>query len=448
MSGLFEAAAPRWFTIAAHRPFLDDLAAHLWRELSPLGPEALSEAVILVPNRRAARALGAAFLEAAGTRALLPPQIRAIGDLDEAEPPFEPADAALDLPAAITPERRRFELAGLVAAHGHLLDRNIDAAAALDLADALARFLDSCQIEELDGPPDLAALAPGELARHWEASVRFLDIALTAWPARLAELGLMDVAARRATLLRRLADRWRRAPPDEVLIAAGSTGSTRATADLLAAVAAAPRGLVVLPGLDHSLAESAWRQVGDQHPQGALRRLLAEAGIARAAVIPWPGSEESPGPGRWRRRLISESLRPPDSTADWLTEIEAMKAQDAQAIEKGVAGLSVISARGEEEGAVAAALLMREALHTPGRTALLVSPDAGFARRVAAQLGRWNITADSSVGTSLATAPAAVLADLAARASDFDPVNLLAIVKHPLVRLGLAPAALARARVT
>ncbi|HXV00861.1 MAG TPA: double-strand break repair protein AddB, partial [Caulobacteraceae bacterium] len=46
------------------------------------------------------------------------------------------------------------------------------------------------------------------------------------------------------------------------------------------------------------------------------------------------------------------------------------------------------------------------------------------------------------------TAPAAVLADLAARASDFDPVNLLAIVKHPLVRLGLAPAALARARVT
>ncbi|HEY2179257.1 MAG TPA: double-strand break repair protein AddB [Caulobacteraceae bacterium] len=446
MSGFLDGPAPRWFTIAAHRPFLEDLAGGIWRALSPLGPDAVSQAVVLVPNRRTARALASAFLDAAGSRAVLPPQIRAIGDLDEDEPPFETAGAALDLPPAIGPARRRFELAGLVAANGHLLDRHIDARAALDLADALARFLDACQIEELDETPDLAALAPGELARHWQASVDFLAIALEAWPRRLSELGLMDAAARRVALLRALTARWTDRPPAEVLVAAGSTGSTKATADLLAAVAAAPKGCVVLPGLDLSLAEGAWRDVDDQHPQGALRRLLKGAGVAREDVIPWEGSRESPGPGRWRRRLINEALRPPDATADWLEVIEAIEAEGEETISQGLAGLSLISARDEEEAAATAALLLREALETPDRTAVLVSPDAALARRVIARLSRWNITPDSSVGLALAGAPAPVLAHLTARAYAFDPVTLLAIVKHPLTRLGLDPDRLVAAR--
>ena len=75
----------------------------------------MAEATILVPTRRAARSLAHAFLQARPGRALLLPQIRVMGDLDEGEPPFEAGDLALDLPPAISPWRRRFELAGLVA---------------------------------------------------------------------------------------------------------------------------------------------------------------------------------------------------------------------------------------------------------------------------------------------------------------------------------------------
>ena len=123
MSGFLGSASPRWFTIPAHRPFLEDLARSLWRELSPLGPEALAEAVVLLPTRRAARTLAEAFLKSADRRAVLLPQIRALGDLDEGEPPFEAGDIALDLPPAISPARRRFELAGLVVEHQDLLER-------------------------------------------------------------------------------------------------------------------------------------------------------------------------------------------------------------------------------------------------------------------------------------------------------------------------------------
>jgi len=441
---------PRWFTIPAHRPFVEDLAAGLYAALSPLGPEALSDAVVLTPTRRGARALVEAFLKVGSEKALLPPQVRALGDLDEGEPPFEPGDIALDLPPAISPWRRRFELARLVSGASDKLERSLDAAGALELADALAGFLDSVEIEEaaplasLDGWVDL------EMAKHWEISADFLRLAVDAWPARLKELGLTDVTARRVALLRALGKRWRDSPPPGVMVAAGSTGTAPAAAALLTAIAEAPQGAVVLPGLDQDLAEDAWRKVGEQHPQGAMKRLLALAGVERGDVAAWSPPAPGDGRGRWRRRIINEALRPPEATADWLSQIAKLKAEGAaegvDPVIEGLTGLSIVVARHEEEAAGAVALLLREALETPGRTAALVTPDAALARRVSARLSRWGVVADSSAGAPLAGFPVGVLASVMAKAAvdPFDPVLLLALAKHPFARFALEPEDLAR----
>lgn len=453
MSAAFLARpGPRWFTIPAHRPFVEDLAAGLMAALAPGGPEALSDAVVLTPTRRAARALAEAFVAVGGGRAVLLPQIRALGDLDEGEPPFEPGELALDLPPAISPWRRRFELARIVAEHDHLLERSLDAVSALELADALAAFLDSLAIEEAAPPGALDDWVEAGLARHWQVSARFLALALEAWPARLEALGLIDVAARRVALLRALGERWAAEPPQGVLVAAGSTGTAPATADLLRVVAAAPRGCVVLPGLDQDLAEAAWTQVGEQHPQGAMKRLLARAGIDRRDVGLWSPPAPGDARGRWRRRIVNEALRPAEATADWLGQIARLRAEgEADGVDpvaEGLAGLSVLAARTEDEAAAACALLLREALETPGRTAALITPDAVLARRVSARLARWGIVVDSSAGAPLAGFPAGELAGLVARtaAEGLDPVGLLAVLKHPLVRLGRAPEPLAAAR--
>jgi len=443
---LFDRPGPGWFTIPAHRPFIDDLAAGLLSALTADGPEGLSDAIVLTPTRRGARALADGFVRAGGGRAMLLPQIRALGDLDEGEPPFEPGDLAMDLPPAVTPLRRRAELAKLAAAHAGALgfDRAIDLPTALELADALAAFLDSVQIEEIHDLSSLDSLVVGDLAAHWSKSADFLRIAAEAWPRRLAELGLHDVTQRRAALLRALCDQWAARPPERPLIAAGSTGTAPATADLLAIVAAAPRGAVVLPGLDLDLADDAWAKIEDAHPQGALKRLLARHRILRADVAVWPSEETSAArvAGRSRRRVVNEALRPAEATADWLRLVEELRQEGAAAgvdpIAEGLRGLSILPARSEEEAASTAALLLRQALETPGRTAALITPDADLSRRVTARLSRWGVTPDSSAGASLAVAPVGVLAGLVARANDgrIDPALLLAIVKHPLVRLG------------
>ncbi|HKR90079.1 MAG TPA: double-strand break repair protein AddB, partial [Phenylobacterium sp.] len=444
MSALFGAPGPRWFNIPAHRPFAEDLARGLFEALSPLGPEALSEATVLTPTRRGARALADAFVAAADGTAVLPPQMRPLGDLEQGEPPFEPGDLALDLPIAIEPLRRRFELTRLVADHERLLPgRELTAASALELGEALGGFLDSLQIEEIEAGDRLADLVEADLAEHWRVSRDFLETALREWPRRLAALGVIDVSERRVRLLRRLAEVWTLNPPRGVLVAAGSTGTAPATAELLRVIAAAPQGCVVLPGLDDSLAEDAWRQVGEQHPQGAMRRLLARAAVERAEVLTWPASQGFASQARWRRRVVNEALRPAEATADWLHAIAALRdeggADGVDPIAEGLCGLSTVSARNEDEAATVAALLLREALETPGRTAALVTPDQTLARRVTAKLGRWGVVPDSSAGEALAGCRVGALTALVARlaADPTAPAPLLAVLKHPLVRLGL-----------
>lgn len=441
----FAAPGPRWYAIEAQRPFLDDLAAGVLDWLGEHPPETLSDAVILLPNRRAARAFTAALAKQAGGRPILLPQVRPLGDLEEDEPPFTPGDIGLDILPAISPLARRFELARLVAAH----DPRAAASPlyALEMADALGAFLDSCHIEEVADLGLVSSLAGADLAQHWIDSAAFLAIAVEQWPARLAELGLMDPAARGTALLRRLAEAWDARPPTHPLIVAGSTGTAPAAAAVIGAAASAPRGCVVLPGLDLDLSVDAWDAVDEQHPQGALKRLLDRHGVARDKVAVWARPEAAPSP---RRRLIAEALTPPKATADWRAAIDAMVGESGDPIAEGLEGLTLISARAEEEAAAVAAVLMREGLETPGKTTALVTPDPLFARRVQARLSRWGLEADSSAGSPLSITPVGVLLALMADlvGEPFSGATLAALLKHPMVRLGLDARALAdRARM-
>src|SRR5262249_13792657 len=96
------------------------------------------------------------------------------------------------------------------------------------------------------------------------------------------------------------------------------------------------------------------------------------------------------------------------------------------------------------EEALAIALCLRETLETKDTTAALVTPDRALARRVAAELTRWNIAVDDSAGVPLADTAAGRFARLAANAAaaELAPVPLLAFLRHPLSRFSGAPRAI------
>ncbi len=441
---IFAAAGPRWFSVPAGRSFLDDMTRGL---MDSLGGR-LSEAQVLTPTRRGARAMARAFSDQARGGALLLPQIRAIGDLDEGEPPFDLEALGLDLPPALSSLRRRFELARLITVHGDLFTATrMSTRRALDLADSLGAFFDSLALEEIDATDRLDSLIAGEgddqyvleaWASHWQISARFLSLAVHEWPRRLAELGFMDPNQRQVALIRRLHDQWAEHPPETPLILAGSTGSAPAMADLMKVVAEAPMGAVILPGIDASLAEDAWKQIEDSHPQATMKRLLDRHKLTRDNVREWPASQGTDRKARARRRLLNEALRPAEATKDWRDQIAALQAEGDgfDPIAEGLDGLHRIIAARDEDAAAVIALLMREVLDTPGKVAALVTPDQTLARRVSARLTRWGLQADSSAGEPLSNSlPGRFLLDiLCLMQAPHDPVLLLGLLNNPLCR--------------
>ena len=77
-------------------------------------------------------------------------------------------------------------------------------------------------------------------------------------------------------------------------------------------------------------------------------------------------------------------------------------------------GLLRLAPADQQEEAAAIALVLRQALETPGARAALVTPDRDLAGRVATELARYGVVADDSAGEPLAATPPAVFLRLLA----------------------------------
>ncbi|MEQ1890753.1 MAG: double-strand break repair protein AddB, partial [Alphaproteobacteria bacterium] len=437
---------PAIYTIPAGIPFADALAQGILFQHTQSGPLALSELIILLPTRRAVRALREAFLRVSGGTAMLLPQMRALGDADAEELSFGTEAGSeiagvdiLELPPPIAPLRRQFLLMRLINAWGNARDAHYPPAATARLAAELARFLDQIQTEQLAEnlqQTALGALVPDSFSAHWQETLEFLKIITTAWPEMLRDEGALDGAAHRNAMLHALSARWQVNPPSGRVIAAGSTGSVPATGELLKIISRMPQGMLVLPGLDQGLDAESWQCLDPGHPQYGLARLLVQLGVERDEVAVWPGHDFVANPAR--AALLSEALRPAETTDAWREAAQRLQPRLSEALQ----GLSRIEAPAPREEAACIALAMREVLETPGKTAALITPDRGLARRVAVELGRWGIEADDSAGAPLAQSRTMVFVrSLAAMAADrFAPIPLLAANKHPLAAGGLEPA--------
>src|SRR5215831_16734511 len=291
------ATGPNVFNIPASAPFLrvliDALRSGRLVDGFPASrdPLELARATFYLPTRRACRMARDAFLSAFDGQAVILPRIVALGDLDEDEIIFaeaataELAEEALALPPAIDQLERRLLLTQLIARWAEAIRPERGApliantpAAALKLADDLARLIDDAITRKMDWQR-LDSLVPDQFDKYWQHTLDFLKIARSYWPERLREIGVVDAAD-------------------------------------------PPQGAVVWPGLDMELDEESWRRIASSddekstpaavHPQFAMQALRARMGIARHTV------KQLADPAvHGRETLISETMRPATTTDRW-----------------------------------------------------------------------------------------------------------------------------------
>jgi ATP-dependent helicase/nuclease subunit B len=375
----------RLFSIPAGTPFLDTLCASIragaFSDGEPVPQAALPRITVYLPNRAARDTLGLCFLRQAEGGVTFLPRIRVLGHADAETAPRANVPAEME---------RRLLLAQLVlsaseklAVDGEPLYARFTPAEAFATAGALADLFDEIETEGRD-IADLSRFGSALAPEQEQLSRRILVAVAKGWGRIARERGWIGPARYRNQLLEREAADLAAEAYGPVIVA-GSTGSIAATAGFMRAVLALPQGAIVLPGLDRILDEPAWKTVADhpEHPQHGLANLLAKLGKSRAEVRDLrPTAAQAARTG-----FLGEALRPASTLASWPGYIA--KAQDG-----GVPAVSlpVIEAEHPQDEAGIIAHLLREALETPGRTAALVTPDAGLRNRVSALLARWGIS--------------------------------------------------------
>ncbi|WDR02100.1 double-strand break repair protein AddB [Devosia algicola] len=431
------------YSIAPHAKFLTTLADRVidgtllggWDNSGPFG---LSDVTIVLPTRRARLTLAEIFAER-GVGLL--PDIRTFGGEDKEEEPFLPPIDVSILPAPVSLVERRLVLSRLVSLWAvsddgrQALASPPNAAEVLKLAESLGGLIDDLAAEGCT-PQQLDAIVPADLATNWQQTLKFLQIVFRAWPEILGERQKADKSVLRNERLLRQAMAAPLVYGDKPVIAAGSTGSIPATAALLKAIAALPHGAVVLPGVDTTLSAAAHETLLDPisnshgHPQYGLAKLLRTLGQTMGNVIELADADHA------RTVLVRHALALSPDTAYWAQNRLAPNQLTAAG-----KGLTLLSARTEDEEARAIALAARDGL-VRGKSVGIVTPDQNLARRIAAELGRFDIRVDDAAGAPLFHAPAGRLLRqiLALATRNFAPVDLMAILRNRACVLGTSRA--------
>src|SRR5690606_23464452 len=360
----------------------------------------------------------------------LMPRMAVVGDLDLDEtlgPLLDPLGAGAEIPPAVDVTYRWLRLAELIRDERP----DLKGAALLRLAQEMARAMDRLLVEEI-GPEELwqerVLGLLGDLADHWKRGLRLFIAVQDRWLAELQARGEVDPADRFNKLFRHTAQRWREAPPETPVVAAGITSASKGLAALLRRIARMPTGAVVLPDLDLSLTAEAWDELGAAgardadppigrddavtHPQYHLKLLLNRLWVSRDEVQQWHRAGLGKGPPE-RSHAISSLFLPPQASRSWV---------DLPAERRRLSGVRLMETANPEEEAQAIALLVRQALEVPEKRVAVITPDRGLAARVVQHLRRWNVEADDTAGRPLSqTAAGRVLLLLAEVAAERAP---------------------------
>lgn len=417
------------FNVPSSVAFVDAVAQKFLDEYSdcPLG---LSEVLFLLPNRRACQNLKEAFVRAQGLKPTLLPQMMPLGDVEEDElfvSGFDFSEELKNLLPAVPSFRRLLWFTKKIKQDAPQFGlEQFSAQQACSLAQSLCKLIDDVHHEQLSFD-NLKNLVPEEYAQHWLDTLRFLEIVTKQWPDYLKEHHWVDPAERRNILLDLQCRFWQKHPPSKRIVVAGTTATYPMMRRLVKTVLDLPKGEVILYGVDKYLDAHSYDKLDESHPQFELKQLLDFIGVDRFEVVDFCSSFNSA-----REKLVSELMRPASSTDKWrwLASEKIMP--------QAVQGLSVLDCSDLRQEAVAVSLLMREVLETPEKTAALVTTDRNLARRVAAELERWDIKVDDSAGKPLSLSPVGAFLRLILQAclDDFAPVPLLALMKHPFFANG------------
>lgn len=394
--------------------FADKLAEYVLSKKFA-SPFDMARVQIILPTRRACRTVKEAFLRASRHRTLLLPKLTALYELDELK---------IDLPPTMANIHRIMLLAKLCLAKPNI--GTPDKAVMVGMG--LASILDEFYQHEADMGKLADLVQEKQFAEHWKETVEFLDIIHDAWPKILAETRQIDEMDYTVRMIKSTTLKWLETPPDPPIIMAGFDGAIPVVIELAKVVAHLKNGDLFLNGVDTTMDSKEFKKLPDNHYQYTFKKLLEALHVEPKAL-------NSFSPRCSCENLISEAFKPAAETNTW----QYLHALDEDTLKN----VTLYECDTMNEEALTVALILRETLETPEKTAAFVTTDRLLARRVMVEMKRWGIELDDSAGTPLYQTEIGVYLLLLAEMAQLGGTGAakLALLKHPLSADHMNPSA-------
>lgn len=182
--------------------------------------------------------------------------------------------------------------------------------------------------------------------------------------------------------------RWQSKPPKFPVIIAGSTGSAKATTELLKATAKLDNGFIIVTGVDMNLSEDSWNQINELHPSFQLKCLLEQLKIKRNDLQNWSASKEA---DPLRARFLSEAMCPP-SVMNW-HQLDSGEFRDLK-------GMEYLDCNSHQEEAMIIIIKIKELIAKGCENIGVIINDLDLKKRILATARLYDININDSYGVS------------------------------------------------
>ena len=413
--------------------FVKGLLSRFEKDVLKTYPELLSRVRILTSNKRSARRIKE-VLQDFGV--IILPKITQVDDLEEffSETIIgENFNHEFELKAPLISKLERFLiLEGIIREIKQVEYTSIVKNSSFDLADSLGNLIDEINTSNVN-LDDLEKIISEDLSQHWQLSLDLMKKVILGYSEILSKSGYADKNIKYIRQVDALSSHWELEQYKQPLLIVGSTGSQYATANLMRAVSKLPQGFVILPGLDKHLTKRAWEVLTPDHPQYGFLSLAQSWGLSGQThneIIDAPVWFEAPTSDKKlaiRAQLFSLLMRPAPVTDEWIDEGRSI----LNTLDIALTDVSLIEAENSRIEAASISVAIVEALNA-GLNVAVITPSKLIARRVTAELRRWKISPNNSLGGYLAVTGLGVFLrqTLVLISSKFEFKSLIAVLKN------------------
>ena len=418
------------FNIENNYSFLKSLSDFIFDKIAK--NSSLSNITILLPSRRSCNELKKIFLEKSSSRAILLPNIKAIGDIDYDDiilkqlnkddlkkfKDFSSNTSRVKYKVLLIKELLKW---AQINNSGIFYDLTVEQACGLSLE--LEKFLNEVSKNGLD-LADLSSIVDDEYSGYWQEVLGFLQVFGKKWNDFIMENNLISLAEFKTKMIEFNAEFFEKNKPINPIIIAGVSGSTKATCNLIKSLLKYDNCYYVLKGFDGLLNDEEWNAVSYFHHQYSIKKLFDDClSFDRKNVKNIAYFENLLTSGNLNK-ILSYSMLPYSFTYKWQDKLN-LTANDLSNIKK-------IECENEfVELNVISYILKFKIINGYRNIAVIVSNDV-FADQLEIKLNSIGLNVNNAFGNKISRTEFVkfLFLILDVVKNDYEPIALLSLLKH------------------